>query len=133
MIARTLLLPKVRPTWWCSAQHSQKEHSPSENQTHAGIALASNLGGMTSPISSPQNIFAIEQMSTGEGAPSWLTWFAVSLPVSVVAAIMVWGLLIFVYPPNVKAVQRLPELKVSSLPGFHHICLPFPFLWIRDS
>lgn len=28
-----------------------------------GIALASNLGGMTSPISSPQNIFAIERMS----------------------------------------------------------------------
>jgi di/tricarboxylate transporter len=26
----------------------------------AGIALASNLGGMTSPISSPQNIFAIQ-------------------------------------------------------------------------
>jgi di/tricarboxylate transporter len=28
----------------------------------AGIALASNLGGMTSPISSPQNIFAIQEM-----------------------------------------------------------------------
>ena len=28
----------------------------------SGIALASNLGGMTSPISSPQNIFAIQEM-----------------------------------------------------------------------
>lgn len=78
----------------------------------AGIALASNLGGMTSPISSPQNIFAIEQMSRAGGAPSWLTWFAVSLPVSVIAAVIVWGVLLLVYPSNVKAVQQLPELKV---------------------
>ena len=67
---------------------------------------------MTSPISSPQNIFAIEQLSQEGNAPSWLTWFAVSLPVSIVAAILVWGLLLFAYPPNVKAVQQLPELKV---------------------
>ena len=79
----------------------------------AGIALASNLGGMTSPISSPQNIFAIEQLSQEGNAPSWLTWFAVSLPVSIVAALLVWGLLLFAYPPNVKAVQQLPELKVA--------------------
>lgn len=49
-----------------------------------GIALASNVGGMTSPISSPQNIFAIERMSMDGTPPSWLSWFAVSLPVSIV-------------------------------------------------
>ena len=47
----------------------------------AGIALASNLGGMTSPISSPQNLFAIERMSLDGNAPSWGVWFAVALPV----------------------------------------------------
>lgn len=36
-----------------------------------GIALASNLGGMTSPISSPQNIFAIERMSMSGRCAVW--------------------------------------------------------------
>ena len=36
-----------------------------------GIALASNLGGMTSPISSPQNIFAIQRMSMDGEPPRW--------------------------------------------------------------
>lgn len=82
-----------------------------------GVALASNIGGMTSPISSPQNIFAIEQMGQDGTAPSWLAWFAVSLPVAAVGALLIWGVLLLVYPPNVKAVHRLPELKVSALEG----------------
>ena len=82
----------------------------------SGVAMASNLGGMTSPISSPQNIFAIERMSMDEGgAPSWLAWFAVSLPVSILGAVLIWALLLAVYPPDVKAVHQLPELKASSL------------------
>lgn len=37
-----------------------------------GIALASNVGGMASPIASPQNIVALQNMSP---APSWGQWF----------------------------------------------------------
>jgi len=93
----------------------------------AGIALASNVGGMTSPISSPQNIFAIEQMSKVGGAPSWLAWFAVSLPVAVVAALIIWGVLLLAYPPSVKAVHQLPELKVLTSPH------PCPFRYLSSS
>lgn len=65
-----------------------------------GIALASNLGGMTSPISSPQNIFAIERMSMDGNPPSWLSWFAVALPVSVLGNLLCWGLILLVYNPG---------------------------------
>jgi hypothetical protein len=61
-----------------------------------GIALASNLGGMTSPISSPQNIFAIERMSMGGAPPSWLEWFAVAL----LGNLVCWGLICVVYSPG---------------------------------
>ncbi len=47
------------------------------NPETAGVALASNLGGMTSPISSPQNVFAIQIMGEDGEAPSWLAWFSV--------------------------------------------------------
>ena len=66
----------------------------------AGIALASNIGGMTSPISSPQNIFAIERMGKGGKEPSWIQWFTVSLPISCVAVILIWLLLLVTYQPS---------------------------------
>ncbi|KAJ2778717.1 low-affinity phosphate transporter [Coemansia javaensis] len=62
-----------------------------------GIALASNVGGMASPISSPQNIIAI---STMHPPPSWLQWFAVSLPVCLACDLAIWLLLLAVYRPQ---------------------------------
>merc|ERR1711939_1136784 len=40
-----------------------------------GIALASNIGGMASPIASPQNIVALQNMKP---SPSWGVWFFVA-------------------------------------------------------
>ncbi|KAG0252916.1 low-affinity phosphate transporter [Mortierella polycephala] len=62
-----------------------------------GIALASNVGGMASPISSPQNIIAIEYMHP---APSWLEWFLVALPICLVCDLAIWALLLWVYQPS---------------------------------
>lgn len=59
-----------------------------------GIALASNVAGMSSPISSPQNIIAIELMTPN---PGWGKWFAVALPVSIVAMILIWVELILTF------------------------------------
>jgi len=79
-----------------------------------GIALASNLGGMTSPISSPQNIFAIERMSMSGAPPSWLTWFAVALPVAFLGNLVCWALILMVYRPGatIKEVGFDSELHV---------------------
>ncbi|KAI9141048.1 SPX domain-containing protein [Paraphysoderma sedebokerense] len=63
-----------------------------------GIALASNIGGMASPISSPQNVIAIENMKP---EPTWLQWFWVALPISILSDIIVWLLLLFIYQPHV--------------------------------
>lgn len=65
-----------------------------------GIALASNLGGMTSPISSPQNIFAIERMSMTGTPPSWLQWFAVALPVAFLGNLVCWAIIMMMYNPG---------------------------------
>ncbi|KAJ1981345.1 low-affinity phosphate transporter [Dimargaris verticillata] len=61
-----------------------------------GIALASNVGGMSSPISSPQNIIALENM---DPKPNWGQWFAVALPVSIVADLLIWLFLLFLFKP----------------------------------
>ncbi|KAL2312196.1 Membrane transporter [Schizosaccharomyces pombe] len=57
-----------------------------------GIALASNVGGIASPISSPQNIVALQNMDPAAG---WGEWFAVSIPVSLLCIFSIWFLLSF--------------------------------------
>lgn len=59
--------------------------------------MASNVGGMASPISSPQNIIAIEYMSP---APSWLEWFVIALPICLVCDLAIWALLLWTYEPS---------------------------------
>jgi hypothetical protein len=78
-----------------------------------GIAMASNVGGMTSPISSPQNIFAIAVMAEDGAAPSWIEWFAIALPVSFTCNIAIWMLLRFIYKPDQSVSEILP-LKASK-------------------
>lgn len=76
-----------------------------------GIALASNVGGMSSPIASPQNIFAFGLM---EPTPSWGEWFIVSIPVSILCILSIWILLIITFPPDSKI--KILRLHVSKDP-----------------
>lgn len=71
---------------------------------------------MTSPISSPQNIFAIQEMGRSGNPPSWLAWMAVALPVACIGNLACWALLMAVYRPgsDIKEVRRLPDFTVSS-------------------
>ncbi|CAK7265957.1 low-affinity phosphate transporter [Sporothrix epigloea] len=62
-----------------------------------GIALASNIGGMLSPIASPQNIVAIGIMRP---EPPWLQWFFISIPVGTVSILLIWLLLLLSFRPS---------------------------------
>ncbi|GJJ08647.1 hypothetical protein Clacol_002866 [Clathrus columnatus] len=73
-----------------------------------GIALAANIGGQSSPISSPQNIIAFGQMKP---PISWLQWFAVALPVSFISIIIIWLLLLVSYKPGTTADGEALEIR----------------------
>ncbi|KAG0744307.1 hypothetical protein G6F57_000069 [Rhizopus arrhizus] len=74
-----------------------------------GIALASCIGGMASPISSPQNIVTIQYMSPN---PGWGIWFGVALPISIISVFICWGMLLLVYRPD-RAVPHLNKIKAT--------------------
>ena len=64
-----------------------------------GIALASNVGGMASPISSPQNLFAIEYTPIG-----WFAWFVVSIPLCIILDLIIFAWLVYCFDlPNVES------------------------------
>ncbi|KAJ5219231.1 uncharacterized protein N7498_001330 [Penicillium cinerascens] len=74
--------------------------SPDSNFAKAlvlGIALAANVGGAASPIASPQNIIALQNMYP---SISWGTWFFVSLPVCIISIFLIWGLLLATFKPG---------------------------------
>ncbi|CAK7897126.1 inorganic phosphate transporter Pho87p [[Candida] anglica] len=80
--------------------------SPFAQALVLGIALASNMAGMASPIASPQNVIAIESMNPN---PGWGKWFAVALPVSIIGMLGIWAELIFTFKiHDVKVKQYKP-------------------------
>lgn len=70
-----------------------------------GIALASNVGGMASPIASPQNMIAIGAM---DPPPSWGQWFVISLPVCVLSLVFIWLFLLMTFNCNSRNTHLVP-------------------------
>ncbi|KAI8621371.1 SPX domain-containing protein [Chytriomyces sp. MP71] len=93
-------------------------NSPYAKSLIMGIALAANVGGMASPIASPQNIIAIGAMQPGA---SWLEWFAVAVPVCIVIDLAIWVLLLLVYRPTNPVAEenraRVEEGVANSVTG----------------
>lgn len=79
----------------------------------------------TSPISSPQNIFAIAVMSSHTNPPNWLDWFSIALPVSIAIDLAIWGLLMLYYNPDQEVTEILP-LRPSTDPVNATQVLPSP-------
>lgn len=77
-----------------------------------GIALAANIGGQSSPISSPQNLIALAAM---DPPLDWASWFAVSIPVSAISIILIWLLLLVSYRPSQSPDPQDGDLQVKPI------------------
>lgn len=81
--------------------------SPYATSLVMGIALASNIGGQTSPIASPQNLIALEYMDVPLG---WVQWFAITIPVSGMSLLAIWLILLWNFGSGKGTViRRIPE------------------------
>lgn len=76
-----------------------------------GIALASNIGGMASPIASPQNMIAIGAM---DPAPSWGQWFVISIPICVLSLLLIWIFLLITFDCNSRNTHLVPIRKIDD-------------------
>lgn len=83
-----------------------------------GIALASNIGGQTSPIASPQNLIALQYMP-GEGI-GWLQWFAITIPVSGLSLLVIWILLLWAYGSGRGTVIKKINERTDKFSGIQY-------------
>ncbi|KAJ7680049.1 SPX domain-containing protein [Mycena rosella] len=84
---------------------------PPSNPAQLAIALAANIGGQSSPISSPQNLIALDAM---DPPISWGQWFIVALPVSFISILLIWGLLLVSYRPA-RSPDGGPDLEIKLI------------------
>ncbi|KAF4613446.1 hypothetical protein D9613_008141 [Agrocybe pediades] len=100
------------------------------------IALAANIGGQSSPISSPQNLIALNAM---DPQLDWASWFAVALPVSAISILLIWLLLLVSYQParspdgdgyiEIKAIRPTKEPFTLKQYWVTFVCLFTIALW----
>lgn len=103
--------------------------SPLSQALVLGIALASNLGGMASPIASPQNVIAIEYMDPN---PGWGKWFAIALPVAILSMGGIWMELIMTFKISqnkVKAYKPIKERFTVKQWYISIVCIATILLW----
>ncbi|KAK6198725.1 phosphate permease [Scheffersomyces amazonensis] len=103
--------------------------SPVSQAMVLGIALASNVAGMASPIASPQNVIALEYMNPN---PGWGKWFAVALPVAILAMIGIWGELCLtfkIHTTKLKAYKPIREKFTVKQIYISIVCIATILLW----
>ena len=101
--------------------------SPFARCSLLALAFACNIGGMLTPISSPQNTVSLAELSRQDPAHeiSFMGWCIVAVPFGLVLLVMCWGFLIFMLKPN--DVERVPEIlhaeSDSALSTNHYLVL----------
>lgn len=101
-----------------------------------GISLASCIGGLASPISSPQNIIAIQLMQPN---PGWGKWFGAAIPLAIITTLTTWGILLLYFRPA-RSTPRINAItyEISGRPSYSQIwvtivCLATIALWCAET
>ncbi|ODV94359.1 hypothetical protein PACTADRAFT_76968 [Pachysolen tannophilus NRRL Y-2460] len=99
---------------------SQPANSPFIKAMILGVAFASNIGGMISPIASPQNMIAMEYMDPN---PGWGKWFSIAIPVSLLSLLANWLLIIYTFKISTDRIK--PYKYISCNFNFNQwlVCL----------
>ncbi|CAJ1374249.1 unnamed protein product [Effrenium voratum] len=61
-----------------------------------GLAFSCNVGGMMTPISSPQNVASLQALRQHHKDISWDEWLCLSIPFCTLSVILVWLLLLLI-------------------------------------
>jgi len=85
-----------------------------------GIAFAGNVGGMTTPISSPQNAIALSTLAdlSPPESISFIDWMIVSVPFCTISLIGCFLLVWFIIRPTEKEIPTVAAVPIKL--GFAH-------------
>ena len=114
---------------------------PKDEKGKIGLALAipiaSNLGGMGTPIGTPPNAIALGALQNSGIEVTFIGWMIRMVPYVLVMLLLAWVLLMFMFPFKTKAI----ELKIEgtgNAPNKHKIIVSVTFavtivLWMGEA
>lgn len=76
-----------------------------------GVALSADIGGMASPISSPQNVISMQYLKSYD--VGWGQFFAVALPTGILAMLFSWGVMCFTFKFHKTKVQKFTPIRTK--------------------
>ena len=76
-----------------------------------GVALAADIGGMASPISSPQNIISMNYLKPY--SIGWGQFFAVALPCGILATLCSWGIMCTTFKINTTKLEKFTPIRTK--------------------
>eukprot|EP00742_Colponemidia_sp_Colp-10_P001692 GILJ01001814.1.p1 GENE.GILJ01001814.1~~GILJ01001814.1.p1 ORF type:complete len:715 (-),score=102.45 GILJ01001814.1:146-2290(-) len=81
-----------------------------------GCAYSCNIGGMTTPIASPQNAIALDfLLKDSSVAPvSFIQWVLIATPTALVLTCLSWAFLMFYYRTAVTSLTFPPQISKAS-------------------
>ncbi|KEG14774.1 putative sodium/sulfate symporter [Trypanosoma grayi] len=103
--APLLVLSVIQRTLWEFPEDTEAPHG-----ILLGLAFACNIGGMLSPIASPQNAVAMSILNFHD--VSFAAWVAIALPIVLFTVIVSWGIILVVWKPF-KDVSSIPLQVVN--------------------
>lgn len=108
--------------------------SPFAKALVMGVALAADIGGMASPISSPQNVISMNYLKPyGVG---WGQFFAVALPTGILSMLCAWGIMCFTFKFHKTRLQKFTPIRTGfTLKQYFVIvvCVGTILLWCVES
>ncbi|EKG06196.1 sodium/sulfate symporter, putative [Trypanosoma cruzi] len=107
--APLLVLGVIQRTLWEFPEDTEAPHG-----ILLGLAFACNIGGMLSPIASPQNAVAMNVLRFH--SVSFAAWIAVALPIVLFSIVAAWAIILVVWKPF-KDVKGIPLHVVSTESG----------------
>lgn len=88
-----LVLGVLQHTLWEMPRESKAPHA-----IILGVAIACNLGGMLSPMASPQNAVALQVLAFTHNM-TFLEWILLATPLVLITLVVAWVVLLKVYDP----------------------------------
>ncbi|KAJ5068703.1 low-affinity phosphate transporter [Anaeramoeba ignava] len=102
VVCISVLLPLIR--------NNIPDGDPFQRALLIGIAYSNNLGGMTTPIASPQNAIAVKvanQISSRTQQIGFLRWTGIALPTAFLVTLACYFLILKFYRTKLKAIQQV--------------------------
>lgn len=99
-----------------------------------GIAFAANIGGMSTPISSPPNAVAMGFLADAGHRIAFLDWMLVAAPLALILTLAAWVLLAFWYKPITPGLRLMHSGARLSLKGWTVVAVftVTVLLWMSD-